>query len=665
MDFLLIEWFAGATFVGINAFRRYNTPPTNRESTTFQNFALYFVFYLVTILLLYTLLVALFDSSPALLEVVYRFMTGNPAAQLPEELSKLSAPMISALFLTTLLPSLPLLSRIDQALLNTFWDRGHIPTHIQEMAASMRRAPFNFSPEQTKKLHLRCKALEIDPDELLLDTGDSLDFRWARVNVVINSMEEWNSSEFGRLRRFMQKHTKDFARLNDMRELVNQEYIEFRADRAKGAASKKVAVYLERSIRELFRNATLFIAKAACVAEIAESGRASLIAQLGFEGGSKGFETLSGRQIATALVAILATFLAISTLEGFIRPGTLLLSEVLFVAFLMFFTYGAALVIALYLKSRVNMGYNELTRERSLEAYLWVGIITAASWLVVTVSYRYIGKMFTIEDSAVIVDKVLIDIGWSYPYALQSLALAVIISWIIDRHQSEGSINRLSPRQRLYDVGLSTGALVLASIVASSWMEGIGIFAEFATRDEGFRDPARLWWFVVKGGAVGAVVGWLVPMWFQINRAKAPDQIAGRLIAMNRRALSAEIRNLRPNELIEAVAATSAAVASIDDDVSRRERDVYQIICGHLAGLKHSDVDIDSAAKQLDECLELFERGELDLHGRLKKLEGLQLLEALMPYIASSIAHADGVYLDEEDEIVEQIRSFVGAPVIS
>ena len=169
-------------------------------------------------------------------------------------------------------------------------------------------------------------------------------------------------------------------------------------------------------------------------------------------------------------------------------------------------------------------------------------------------------------------------------------------------------------------------------------------------------------WIVIKGMAVAAVVGWLVPMWFRINRSKAPDQIAGRAIRMNKKGLSEEIRNLEPNELINAVAAVAASVAAIDQDVSRSEKDVFQIICGHLAGLPNSDVDINSADKEFDHCLELIENGELQLEERLHNFSRLPLLASLMPFIASSVAFADGVYLDQEREIVEQIRRSTLSP---
>lgn len=201
-------------------------------------------------------------------------------------------------------------------------------------------------------------------------------------------------------------------------------------------------------------------------------------------------------------------------------------------------------------------------------------------------------------------------------------------------------------------------------MIAYFWMEGLGWFEGYATREEKYRisSPLPMEWIIIKGMAVAAVVAWLVPMWFRINRSKAPDQIAGRAIMMNKKGLSSEIQYLEPDELIRAVAAVAASVAVIDQDVSRDEINVYKIICSHLAGLPHSDVDIDGAEKEFDHCLQLIENDELQLEERLQNFGRLPLLSSLMPFIASSIAFADGVYLDQERAVVEQIKRHTLSP---
>ena len=662
--FSLIEWGVGGIFVGVNAYRRYNTPTSNRETTTFQNFCTYFFFYLVTVLTLYVFCGALLDSSPETIGAIYGLLTNQPSTSPPPGIADLSAPMVSALFLTTLLPSLPVLSRYDKALLNIFWDRGHIPNHVQKMAATMRRAAFSYSPGQIRQLRILCKSLGVGYDSLDLESGLNLDFRWARINLLVLGIEAWKQDDTAGIRRYLIEHKTELRMQRESLDELNREYLELKNEHLEIHIREKMQQFLDKSMRELFRSCTVFVAKAACKTELSESGRRSRISQLGFEGGSAGVDGLSGRQIATALIAILITFLTISVIQELSKEATFRkFGNVAFMTFLMFFTYGSALLIALSLKRQLMMGYNELTRQRSWIAYLAVGIITPLSWIIVSISYRYILQMLSGLESNLNFDGVITAIQWSYPYALQSLALAISVSWVLDHHQSRIMTGKLSIQQRSFDILITVTALGVASLIAYLWMEGLGWFEGYATRGEIYRErsPLSMSWLVLKGGAIGAVVGWLVPMWFYINRSKAPDQIAGRLIMMNKRGLSEEIRNLEPNELIKAVAAVSATVASVDDDISRNEHDVYQIICSVLAGLPNSDIDIDGASKEFENCLKLIESDELKLESRLKNFQRLPLLSSLMPYIASSIAFADGVYLEEEHAIVVAVGNHVAA----
>ncbi len=78
--FSLVEWVIGGIFVGVNAYRRYNTPTSNRESTTFHSFCTYCFFYLLTVLALYVFIGALLDSSPETIGAIYGLMTGQPSA---------------------------------------------------------------------------------------------------------------------------------------------------------------------------------------------------------------------------------------------------------------------------------------------------------------------------------------------------------------------------------------------------------------------------------------------------------------------------------------------------------------------------------------------------------------------------------------------------------
>lgn len=653
----LIEWSVGGVFVAVNAYRRYNTPTSNRASTTFQNFSLYFFFYLLSVLTLYIFFGAVLDSSPETIGWLYALSLGQVGTDVPLAIDSLSAPMVSALFLTTLLPSLPWLSRYDQALLNTFWDRGNIPNHVYKMAASMRRARFNFSPIQNVKLRKNCKALNIECVPLMMSASASLDYRWARVNAILDGLEEWKQDDAGRMRRFMITQRTELNQLFKQRDEINEEFAQLKAEQLEPKVLHKIERFLDKSIAQLFLDASVMIGQAICIAEFSESGRSARVTQLGFEGGTQGFDRLSPQQMLAGLFAIFITFLSLSIIEQFMKPVAYRhFGSVGFMTFLMLFTYGSSLIIAFDLKRRISMGYNELTKQRPWSAYWVVGFITVIGWFVVTISYRYIFNMLGGVESDENLLRVKESIQWSFPFALQSLALAIVVSWVLDRHQRLGATDRLCTYQRVFDVCVSMAALAIASMITYGWMAGVGPFEGYGTKDAKYLGSLSFGWLVAKGAAIGAVIGWLVPMWFHINRTKSPDQIAGRLIQMNQRVLAKEIRNLNPGNLTDAVAAVSASVAAIDLNVSRNEKDVFQIICGHLAGLPNSDVDIDSADKEFDRCLEMIEANTFELEPRLQQLSECPLLASLMPFVASSIAFADGVYLDQERDIVEKIK---------
>ena len=575
MGSISFEWILGAIFVGFNAYGRYNTPTSNRESTTFQNFSLYFIFYFVSVLIVYVVFGALFDSSPETISTVYGIFSSNVTAAIPEALADLRAPMVSAPFLSTLLPSIPVLSRYDRALLQFFWDKGHIPNHVHKMAAIMRRAPFNYSPQQRKELRQICESLDIDYDSLHTQTATSLDHRWARINVLLKGIEPWEESDTGRLRRYIDEHREEMSQLCASRDEMNREFSELRTEQLDSHALAKMEKFLDKSIAELFRSTTVFVAKAVCVSELTESGRSSRISQLGFESGGQRDDKLSPRQLALALLGILLTFLALSVaqeLASDVKPHNY--GNVVFMTFLMAFTYGASLIIALSMKAGISMGYNELTGQRPIFAYLWVSGATGLSWLFVSIGYRYIPHMLSGLNSEENLTQVLEAIRWSYPYALQSMALAIAISLMLDIHQSSRITEQLSLKRRLKDVAFAALTVGAASVVTYCWMEGIGLFEGYASKDEPYRGTTSFAWLIFKGAAVGAVVGWLVPMWFNLNRMKVPEKISGRLISMNKQGLSEEIRTLEPDELIQVVAAVAASVAAIDGVVRSEERRV-------------------------------------------------------------------------------------------
>lgn len=545
------------------------------------------------------------------------------------------------------------------------------PAHkpVQKMARGMYRSLLKLSPQQVKKLRSWCETLQIEYDSLDLNDSTVFDYRWVSINVLLDSIEEWKQDESGRLRRFMSSHQDELSRLTGQRDELNSEYFELRAGHRDNHVKIIAEQYFGKNIATLFRDVVVFISKAISASEYFESSRRRRISQLGFEVDSPGFEAgsvdierLSSRQIVSVLLGILFITLSLSTVQKLVNPYYYRgLHNDLFISFQTTFTYGAALLIALAFILGAGTGYNGLTRQRSKSAYLSVGAFSILSWLVVSYGFPYLYDMFfwadLNEDSIDrALNRALINIQWSYPYALQSVVFAVSLFWILDFHQSRGMTWKLTLQQRFVDVAVIVFVLGIGSAIAFSWTEGIGLFEGFATKDVRFTGHASMGWFVANNTAVGAVVALLVPKWVYNSRSKSPDQIIGRLIVMNKRRLSEEVRKLNPDELINVIAAISASIAAVDDRPSHYKKVAYQIICCHLASLPNSDVDIDSIDTEFDHYLELYGRDELQLEEKLHNFNALPLLASLLPFVASSVALADGVFLDQERDIVKLIE---------
>jgi hypothetical protein len=122
----------------VYAWGRFNTPPSNRSSTRQALYWWSAAGYVLSALVLFAALSYLLPAGP------WRKFFG---------LSKdLPAPLIATLALTTLLPSIPLLKRVDEWFLSIFLDWAEIPAEVKRRAAAMTPHSFMVSQEDVAEL---------------------------------------------------------------------------------------------------------------------------------------------------------------------------------------------------------------------------------------------------------------------------------------------------------------------------------------------------------------------------------------------------------------------------------------------------------------------------------------------------------------------------------
>ena len=114
----------GGIFVLVSAWSRFNTPSTNRSSTTFFRFASGLILYVAASLLFYSVLAFSQDVLQPMLQEIHP----------PKFVSSLSSPFVAALLLTVLLPRVPLLNEIDSRARSSIHRLVSIPTEALRLS---------------------------------------------------------------------------------------------------------------------------------------------------------------------------------------------------------------------------------------------------------------------------------------------------------------------------------------------------------------------------------------------------------------------------------------------------------------------------------------------------------------------------------------------------
>ena len=140
-DLPSLTYPACGALIAIYAWGRFNTPPTNRSSTRQALYWWSAAGYVLSALGLFVVLSVLLNVGP------WRnlLLGENNDASLP-------APLIATLALTTLLPSTPMLKRLDEWFLSVFLDWAEIPAEVKRRAVAMLPSSFLVSREDVDRL---------------------------------------------------------------------------------------------------------------------------------------------------------------------------------------------------------------------------------------------------------------------------------------------------------------------------------------------------------------------------------------------------------------------------------------------------------------------------------------------------------------------------------
>lgn len=483
------EFCLGATFVALHAYDRFNTPQTNRGSTTAARYYIGLSAYLGLALLTYFVV----GRYPGLLQAA--------GGQLPEAMQGLAPALVAALVLTVLLEKVPGFSAADRWLRSRIQHLASIPYEARRLSRKLQSCAMSIGPEARERTLQRLRNSGFQLGDVQFEPADSVQHLWTRLTVLIDQLQAWAGE--ARFSGFMWGFAEDRTALEQRYAMLLQKALRrFRmaAELAASPADAKSAELLDalkaefrEQAQHLHSDLCDFISRAVLQCRLSHSARLAELSAVGFHyAGDEPEARLSFNRLSTMFVltaGILLFGMVVAGAQGG-SFGTLLV-KVIMIAII----YCVAIACALYPKDRWSWARRARNGERPTASYLLLGV--AAALVGLAVSFITKLALFKLD-----LDLVVADMQRGYPWMLLSFSITVITAFQLDNPELPN--RRLQP---LLEGILEAALLAVVAWLTFEWLKQTGHAA--ATR-AGF-----LWMLLATTAINGFLIGFLVPSWYR------------------------------------------------------------------------------------------------------------------------------------------------------
>jgi hypothetical protein len=510
-----IAILAGGLFVLVYAAHRFSTPSANRSSTTAVRYYTAATLYCLWCVFLYALIVTALRLSPEIAKSVSAASGINlPDAVGDLERQGVSAALIVALLLTTLLPNIPALAYVDRRVREQLEHMAAIPYELRRLAAELARSDSGLSgvtfrvPESLqRRVRQRLVEQEFLREDVVFD-GRDLRALWTKLSTLVLQLQEWRAE-----RRF-----SGFCEsCGDKPEAIVQSYDELlprvrrclRALRAQEPDARQaedggpVAEYraeVARQAVQLLGRVYHFISGATLHCELTQLERAERLTGLGFHFSEpwRPCPLLLGHRLVALFTMLFAVLLIGFSLRFHLDPNpTVGYMRVVGLSLMVPLTYVVAVFWAMFLKQRLAAISSRRAGTRPFMSYLLAAVLTALSNAPITLTWAMI------TGGAVRRSLVWLMLG---------ATTAFVTAFLID-DTPRSLPRRLAGR---WSEG-ATQALVTAAIA---------FVAYHTLASLGHAPSSPLAMVMGLAGTVGFVIGSLIPTWYR-EAPRRRDRLEG------------------------------------------------------------------------------------------------------------------------------------------
>jgi len=503
----IIDLTLGAVFVVFYAASRFNTPRTNRSSTTAgRYFAGLFCYVLVGLAFYATL-----AHFPHLLAFA---LQGNEAPSAPWA-KELSRPLLVALLLTVLLPKLPFLSELDNWIRKRLQDMAAIPYEVRRLSAQLRKGNLDVPEELQAEVRQKLENNGFSVKDINFEAGRTPVQLWTRLAVLLAKLEDWESDR--KMAGYLATCPDEMDRLRKrFEQLIPKAKMCFRLlnETAAGSATTRTheaVIGYQEDFMELLaelHNAVLdFIGRGVLHAELTDGARLNRLQALGFTIEWKAC-SFTFNQVMLVFGMVFSVMLAGGVIfSGAMHGVTIgkMLTRLVMIALI----YCVAVACAVFPKERWKFARRQPGQVRPVGFYMASGLLAVG----VSQLISFIFSCFMMHS---------LEGGWqrfqvTYPWSLSTFATTVTMGVLID--------NGLFPRwarwqQRVFE-GLTQGLIMTGiSYLVRCWL--VERTAQVVTLPANYRVP-DLDQVMIMAGIIGFVLGYCIPTWCREAPRSQPE----------------------------------------------------------------------------------------------------------------------------------------------
>ena len=485
-----LEWLIGVSLIFIFAHSRFNTPKSNRSSTTVYHFYFAFFCYFLSLCILYALLSGgISAASPALINLLTKSSANNG-----EHLA--SGPLLSALILTTLLPNFPVLSKIDAWLRRAFQDIGRIPREARELSGNMRRATFVVPEHRIDEI--RRNLADFHETDIRFHPDKSPQSEWIQVTSLILEVMSWSDKR--KYSGFLESFKTDYRGIKTTYEKLRVKALKcFRwmsdydgTDEALFNLLKECQKDFQDQMIVLKKDLSNFIARGVLSCEMTAKERRAKLEKMGFIDIADDRSPLTVHQVV-AIGCIVFLFMFFGNL--ILKKTQTTISHAMLLSTMVATIYGLSILLTIYLK--VVWSFADIRRvgQRPVASYLVSGLLAVVVAFLISLTFKFF-LLWDLKDA-------LEKIKTIYPWFLLSFTVSVVLSYLCDN----GVLSKkpLPPWMRWVESIACGVVLTAASSVAIVWLSQIRGLELTSI------PPVK----VLISCGVGMAVGYFVPHWYR------------------------------------------------------------------------------------------------------------------------------------------------------